>query len=235
MSEITIRSAVASDAATILGFINDLAIYEKAEHEVKTSEDMIVSRMFAENSGIFGLICEKGEQAIGFAVYFYSYSTWLGKKGIFLEDLFVSPEHRGCGAGKALLKHLAKTAIDEDCGRFEWNVLDWNTPAIEFYESIGAKPQSEWIGYRMEGSALTEFAKSQTIYVLVIGIIGVKLSTCIQMLSVFSAIELTFSDKQLHYRCLLFIVSAVNKYLLGNVWEIRDVACLILMITKFKK
>lgn len=153
-----IRRAVKGDAATILGFIRDLAIYEKAEHEVLTSEQMIVDRMFADNSGIFGLIAEKAGKPIGFAVYFYSYSTWLGKKGIFLEDLFVSPEHRGCGAGKALLKHLAKTAVTEDCGRFEWNVLDWNQPAIDFYESIGATPQSEWIGYRMEGEALANFA-----------------------------------------------------------------------------
>lgn len=158
MSDIMIRRAVKGDAATLLGFIRDLAIYEKAEHEVLTSEQMIVDRMFADNSGIFGLIAEKADKPIGFAVYFYSYSTWLGKKGIFLEDLFVSPEHRGCGAGKALLKHLAKTAVTEDCGRFEWNVLDWNQPAIDFYESIGATPQSEWIGYRMEGEALANFA-----------------------------------------------------------------------------
>lgn len=161
MSDITIRRAVTNDASTILSFITALAKYEKAEHEVLATEETIISSMFAENSGIFGLICEQENEAIGFAVYFYSYSTWLGKKGIFLEDLFVSPEKRGIGAGKALLKHLANIAVSEGCGRFEWNVLDWNKPAIDFYESIGAKPQSEWIGYRMEGEALTSFAKTE--------------------------------------------------------------------------
>jgi GNAT superfamily N-acetyltransferase len=107
---------------------------------------------------VFGLICEQGEEAVGFAVYFFNYSTWLGQHGLFLEDLYVSPQHRGSGAGKALLRHLAQLAVANDCGRFEWNVLDWNQSAIDFYESFGARPQSEWIGYRLTGEALTAFA-----------------------------------------------------------------------------
>ena len=96
---------------------------------------------------------------IGFAVYFFNYSTWQGRNGLYLEDLYVSPKSRGLGAGKALLQHLAKTAVENDCGRFEWSVLDWNKPAIDFYESLGAKPKSEWLGYRMDGQTLIDFAK----------------------------------------------------------------------------
>jgi len=91
-------------------------------------------------------------------VYFYNYSTWLGCNGLFLEDLYISPDHRGSGAGKALLQHLARQAVAEGCGRFEWNVLDWNEPAIQFYESFGAEAQSEWVGYRLSGQTLKDFA-----------------------------------------------------------------------------
>ena len=105
------------------------------------------------------LICALDENPIGFAVYFYNYSTWQGKKGLYLEDLYVSPEHRGVGAGKELLKHLAKIAVSQGCGRFEWSVLDWNEPAIKFYDSIGAKPKTEWVGYQLAGSALYEFSE----------------------------------------------------------------------------
>ena len=96
----------------------------------------------------------------GFALYFFNFSTWLGKFGLFLEDLYVSPEYRGSGAGKALLKHLAQLAVEKGCGRFEWNVLDWNEPAIEFYESFAAESQSEWVGYRLTGDTLARFAAS---------------------------------------------------------------------------
>ncbi|MCK4406851.1 MAG: GNAT family N-acetyltransferase [Bacteroidales bacterium] len=99
------------------------------------------------------------EKPVGFAVYFYNYSTWLGKNGLYLEDLYVSPKYRGKGAGKMLLKHLAKIAVSKDCGRFELSVLDWNEPAMKFYESFGAKPQSEWLVYRLEGEALRDFTK----------------------------------------------------------------------------
>lgn len=155
-----IRPATTEDAALILHFIRELAIYEKAEHEVLATEDSIRATVFAEDSRVDALICEHEGEAIGFAVFFYNYSTWLGKYGLFLEDLYVTPEQRGIGAGKALLQHLAKIAVDKDCGRFEWNVLDWNKPAIDFYDSLGAEPLHEWIGYRLSGTALKDFATS---------------------------------------------------------------------------
>ncbi len=155
-----IRDAVASDTQIILDFIIELAVYEKAEHEVKTNVEETKEAIFGENSTVKALICELDGVAIGYAVYFYNYSTWLGKNGIYLEDLYVSETKRGVGAGKAMLKYLAKKALSENCGRFEWSCLDWNTPSREFYESLGAKSQDEWIGYRLEGDSLTSFANS---------------------------------------------------------------------------
>jgi GNAT superfamily N-acetyltransferase len=160
MSNITIRAATADDAGLILYFIRELAIYERAEHEVVTDEAGIKESVFGPQSTVSALICLLDDKPVGFAVYFFNYSTWLGKRGLFLEDLYVSPEFRGLGAGKALLHYLAREAVARGCGRFEWNVLDWNTPAIEFYESLGARPQSEWTGYRLTGDALTHFANS---------------------------------------------------------------------------
>lgn len=153
-----IRPATPDDAELILRFITELAIYEKAEHEVKTDAAGIRDSLFSEGSTAHGLICENDGQSIGYAVYFFNYSTWLGKHGLYLEDLYVSPEARGLGAGKALLRHLAQLAVARGCGRFEWSVLDWNTPAIDFYQSFGARPQSEWTTYRLTGQALLDFA-----------------------------------------------------------------------------
>ena len=155
-----IRPATADDSALILRLITDLAIYEKAEHEVQTDVAGIRDSLFGAGSTTHALICEQEGVAIGFAVYFFSYSTWLGKHGIYLEDLYVAPEYRKLGAGKALLQHLARTAVDKDCGRFEWSVLDWNQPAIDFYESLGALPQGEWVRYRLTGDALLRLAAS---------------------------------------------------------------------------
>ncbi|WP_250460237.1 GNAT family N-acetyltransferase [Microbulbifer litoralis] len=160
MSELSIRAAVVEDVALILRFVRELAIYEKAEHEVRATEQMIAESIFGDGSSTRALICERGGEPIGFAVYFFNYSTWLGKNGLYLEDLYVTPGARGCGAGRALLKRLAQIAVERDCGRFEWSVLDWNRPAIDFYESLGAKPQSEWIGYRLAGQALRDLAGS---------------------------------------------------------------------------
>jgi len=160
MTAIKIRPASAEDSALILRFITDLAIYEKAEEAVIATESDIRDSLFDKNSTTSALICELDDQAVGFAVYFFNYSTWLGKHGLYLEDLYVSPEFRGAGAGKALLKHLAQIAVSRKCGRFEWSVLDWNEPAIGFYKSIGAQPQDEWVAYRLTGKALLEFAES---------------------------------------------------------------------------
>ena len=160
MSTVKIRPANADDSALILRFITDLAIYEKAEDAVIATEADIRNSLFAVDSTTSAVICEIDKQAVGFAVYFFNYSTWLGKNGLYLEDLYVSPEYRGMGAGKALLKNLAQVALSKNCGRFEWSVLDWNQPAIEFYQSIGAKPQDEWVGYRLTGKALENLAEN---------------------------------------------------------------------------
>ena len=160
MRNITIRPAVINDAETIRQFILDLAIYEKAEHEMLANEDHIRSTLFCENPQAFSLIAEIDDVAVGFAVYFFSYSTWLGKYGIYLEDLYVSLEERGKGAGKALLKELAKIAVSKDCGRLEWCVLDWNEPSIKFYEAMGAKPKDGWTVYRLDGDSLISFSES---------------------------------------------------------------------------
>lgn len=155
---VTIRPATSEDAALILQFVTDLAIYEKAEHEVKASVADIEQSLFSDGATAHSLICEQDGKTVGFAVYFYNYSTWLGCNGLYLEDLYITPDKRGGGAGKALLKHLAAIAVEQGCGRFEWCVLDWNQPAIDFYKSLGAEPQEEWIKYRLEGEALQKLA-----------------------------------------------------------------------------
>lgn len=160
MSSINIREANIGDTQQILDFILELAIYEKAEHEAKANADHIHATLFCESPKVHGLIAEIDGSSVGFAVYFYNYSTWLGKHGIYLEDLYVSPTARGSGAGKALLKELSKIAVANGCGRVEWSVLDWNTPAIDFYLAMGAKPQDEWTVYRLTGDALNKFAAS---------------------------------------------------------------------------
>ncbi len=158
---LTIRPATIGDTDTILRFVRDLAIYEHAEDQVLSTPAHVHRTMFSEGATAHGLICEKDGQAVGFAVYFFNYSTWQGRNGLYLEDLYVDPAHRGSGAGKALLRRLARIALDKDCGRFEWSVLDWNTPSIQFYDSLGAQPQSEWIRYRMTGDALAALAEPQ--------------------------------------------------------------------------
>lgn len=160
LSNIEIRNATIEDSALILKFVTELAIYEKAEHEVKATECDIQDSQFGSDLNTKAAICNIDNKPVGFAVYFFNYSTWLGKHGLYLEDLYVSSEYRGSGAGKAMLKHLAKMALAKKCGRFEWSVLDWNEPAIKFYQSIGAKPQDEWIGYRLAGESLEKFANS---------------------------------------------------------------------------
>lgn len=155
---ISIRDAVPDDAATILRFITELAIYEKAEHEVEATIELLQESLFGPRAITRAVICEIGGEPAGFAVWFYNYSTWQARKGLYLEDLYVSPEFRGSGAGKMLLKHLARIALAEGCGRFEWSVLDWNEPAIRVYEAIGAEPLSEWTRYRLAGKELEALA-----------------------------------------------------------------------------
>lgn len=156
---LTIRPAFRTDATQILAFITELAEYERARHEVIASVADIEHSLFDEGSTVHSLICERDGRAIGFAVYFYSYSTWLGRNGIYLEDLYITPEQRGGGAGRDLLRYIAREAVEHRCGRLEWSVLDWNAPAIGFYEALGAQAQDEWVRYRLDGEKLLRFAR----------------------------------------------------------------------------
>lgn len=160
MSEVKIRKANITDSSLILSFVKELATYEKAENEVTATIEDIEKNLFDKTTTTQAVICLSGDKPIGFAVYFLNFSTWLGKNGLYLEDLYISPDFRGGGAGKKVLKYLAELAIEKKCGRFEWVVLDWNEPAIKFYESIGAKPQIEWTGYRLQGQSLIDFANN---------------------------------------------------------------------------
>ena len=157
---IVIREAHRKDSSLILKFIKELAKYEKAEHEVLATESSIENSIFGSDSSTNVIICENNGKPIGFAVYFFNYSTWLGKNGLYLEDLYISDAERGSGAGKMLLKYLAKIAVDKNCGRFEWSVIDWNTRAIKFYSTLGAKPKTEWLGYQLTGDNLLNLAGS---------------------------------------------------------------------------
>lgn len=162
-NRIDIRPANVNDVPLILSFIRELAIYEKAGHEVVATEADIRQSLFGADSNARALICRVDGADAGFAVYFFNYSTWQGQRGLYLEDLYLSPRHRNAGAGKALLQHLACIAVAQGCGRFEWSVLDWNEPAIQFYRSIGAQPMDEWVRYRLAGEALAEFAGSASL------------------------------------------------------------------------
>ena len=153
MSNYTIRNATAKDSATVLYFIKELAEYEKMSDLVVATEEDIKKNFFGENMGGVLILSENGRD-VGFAIYFYTFSTFLGKCGIHLEDLFVLPEYRGRGYGKALLKRLAEICVENDLGRLEWNCLDWNTPSIEFYKSIGGEMLDEWLNFRLSGEAL---------------------------------------------------------------------------------
>lgn len=155
---IAIRPAGPGDVALILGFIRELADYEKALDQVTATEARIRDSLFGSPPRAHALVGSVDGEPVGFAVYFFNYSTWQGRQGLYLEDLYVSPAHRGTGAGKAMLRHLARLAVVHDCGRFEWSVLDWNEPAIRFYRSIGAVAMDEWVRYRLAGEALARFA-----------------------------------------------------------------------------
>ena len=156
---VTIRSALPGDEATILRLIRALADYEKLAHLVEATENDISRDLFGLDPRVFCELAESDGQPVGFALWYYTYSTFLGKHGIWLEDLFVDPDCRGDGAGKALMVHLAKKCVRENLGRFEWWVLDWNEPSIEFYKSLGAVMQDEWTVCRVDGDALERLAK----------------------------------------------------------------------------
>jgi len=154
----TIRHAVESDVPLILWFVKELAEYEKLSHEVLVSEEDFRQNLFGEKQYAEVVIGEYDSEPVGYALYFYNFSTFLGKPGLYLEDLYVKQEVRGKGFGKALLSYLARLAVDQKCGRFEWAVLDWNEPSINFYESLGALLLKEWIITRIKGDNLLKLA-----------------------------------------------------------------------------
>ena len=156
----TTRVASPTDIPLILDFIRKLAEYERLLHEVECSEADIRRDLFGENPRAFCDIAEVGGKPVGFALWFYSYSTFRGRAGIYLEDLFVEPEARGEGAGKALLRRLAQRCVDAELGRLEWAVLDWNAPSIAFYDSLGAMKKEGWTVRRLYGEALSDLAAS---------------------------------------------------------------------------
>ena len=161
MKEITdfqIRSARVDDVPIIMELIRDLATYERAPDEVTATEEQLVTVLFSERPAAEVLLAFERKLPVGFAVYFYNFSTWLGRPGLYLEDLFVKPEKRGKGYGRALLVELAKIARDRGCGRMEWAVLNWNEPAIKFYQALGAKPMNEWTVFRLTRDEIAKLA-----------------------------------------------------------------------------
>src|SRR5213596_1634085 len=156
-----IRPASVEDVRIILQLIRDLAAYERAPHEVTATEEQLVDVLFGERPSAEVLLVFEGQSPVGFAVYFFNFSTWLGRPGLYLEDLFVKPENRGKGYGRALLIELAKIARERDCGRMEWAVLDWNEPAIKFYRALGAKPMEEWTVFLLTRDRITRLAETE--------------------------------------------------------------------------
>jgi GNAT superfamily N-acetyltransferase len=156
----TIRGATVADVPVILELIRALATYERAPNEVTATEQGLTEVLFGQKPAAEVLLAFENETAVGFAVFFHNFSTWLGRPGLYLEDLFVGPEHRGKGYGRALLIHLAKIARERGCGRMEWAVLDWNEPAIEFYRKLGAKPMDEWTVFRLTRDGIAKLADS---------------------------------------------------------------------------
>jgi GNAT superfamily N-acetyltransferase len=157
MPHFNIRKANPEDTATILHLITQLAIYEKLEHEVITTVEELRENIF-EKKYAEVLIAEENQKPVGFALFFHNFSTFVGKPGLYLEDLFVEPDCRGKGYGKALLVELAKIAKERNCGRMEWSVLDWNTPSIEFYKSLGANPMNEWTVFRLDSKGISDLS-----------------------------------------------------------------------------
>jgi GNAT superfamily N-acetyltransferase len=155
---VRLRFATRADIPLILAFIRELAEYERAPEAVVADEATLAESLFGERPGAEVVIAEADGEPAGFALFFHNFSTWLGKRGLYLEDLFVRPQFRGRGLGLLLMRFLAKLAIERDCGRFEWWVLDWNTPAIDFYRRLGAVAMDEWTVQRIDGEALHKLA-----------------------------------------------------------------------------
>ena len=159
LDDFTLRSATIDDVPSILGFIIELAEYEKLAHEVVATEDTLRETLFGPTPYAQVFIAELAGVPVGYALFFHNFSTFTGRPGIYLEDLYVQPKHRGQGFGKLLLAYLARKAVDMNCTRVEWSVLDWNQPAIDFYRSIGALPMDGWTVQRLDDDRLASFAK----------------------------------------------------------------------------
>ncbi len=162
-SEFIVRSARPDDVPTIFELISGLAEYEKLSHQVTGSVELLTEHLFGRHPYAEVILAESDEKAVGFALFFYNYSTFLTKPGIYLEDIFVQPEYRRRGIGKALIIRVAQLAVKRGCGRFEWSVLDWNQPAIDFYQQMGASVLKEWRICRVTGEALTQLSQTQSI------------------------------------------------------------------------
>lgn len=161
MNQIEIKNAQENDIPLILTFIKELAFYEKLAHVVVATEEHLREHLFGTNPKAEVVLAYYEQVPVGFALFFHNFSTFVGRPGIYLEDLFVRETMRGKGIGKALLAHLAHVAIERNCGRFEWAVLDWNSPAIEFYKSLGAVPVDDWTIFRVSGDAMQHLARKK--------------------------------------------------------------------------
>ena len=158
-SPIRIRPATPDDIPEILRLIKELATYEKEPEQAVATDADLQAALFGADANAGAILAQTGEEYVGLALFFHNFSTWTGKRGLYLEDLYVRESYRGKGVGIALLKHLAGIAVERSCGRFEWSVLDWNQSAIDFYESIGARPMQGWTVYRLDGDPLAELAR----------------------------------------------------------------------------
>lgn len=157
MDKLSFRSATTDDCGLILFFIRELAAYERMSDEIVATEKLLKEWLFEQKKAEVIFVCDNGKE-VGFALFFHNFSTFLGRAGIYLEDLYVLPEYRGKGYGKALLKRLAGIAVERKCGRLEWSCLDWNQPSIDFYLSLGAVPMEDWTVYRITGNTLNELS-----------------------------------------------------------------------------
>ena len=158
MTDFTIRAAIPADVPEILRLVTELADYEKLSHMVVGTEAMLHEALFGERPCVEALVAERGGRTVGFALYFTTYSTFLARPGLYLEDIFVVPERRGRGIGRSLMLHLARVANERGCGRMEWAVLDWNESAIRFYEALGSRRLGDWTTCRLAGDALARYA-----------------------------------------------------------------------------
>jgi GNAT superfamily N-acetyltransferase len=154
----TVRSIRPDDVPAVVGLVRELAEYERALHEVRLTEEQLTGCLFGDSPALFGHVAEDDGAVVGVALWFLNFSTWRGTHGIYLEDLFVQPQHRGNGLGKELLRTLAAVCVERGYSRLEWSVLDWNTPSIDFYKAAGALPMDEWTVFRLTDDALTDFA-----------------------------------------------------------------------------